>query len=93
MLTYSPGRYDYTPFGIQTKLEGRVNSDFGFAGIYRHSRSDLNLTLRAYNPRLARWLSRDPIEQIGSLNLFVSARRVEFQPGITEFFELLWSHC
>ncbi|MCA9815504.1 MAG: hypothetical protein KC652_10355 [Cyanobacteria bacterium HKST-UBA01] len=72
-------RYDYTPFGIQTKLEGTVDCDFGFAGMYRHSRSDLNLTLfRAYNPSLARWLSRDPIEELGNLFEYVDNNPVLF---------------
>ncbi len=37
-------------------------SDFGFAGMYKHERSGLNLTLfRAYDPTIGRWLSRDPL--------------------------------
>ncbi|MCC7528321.1 MAG: RHS repeat-associated core domain-containing protein [Candidatus Melainabacteria bacterium] len=55
-------QYGYDPYGKVTKLQGVTDSDFGYAGMYVHQRSGLNLTPhRAYNPALGRWMSRDPI--------------------------------
>lgn len=53
----------YDPFGNPTQLQGSgPQPDFGYQGYYVHQRSGLNLaTYRAYNPKLGRWLSRDPI--------------------------------
>jgi RHS repeat-associated protein len=56
--------YDYDPFGRVKKLQGNtVDSDFGYAGMYVHQRSGLNLAVhRAYSPTLGRFISRDPID-------------------------------
>ena len=71
-------RYDYDPFGRRTKLTGSFDSDFGYTGhfTYDYNTSDSvpELVLapyRAYDPETARWLSRDPIEEEGGLNLYV----------------------
>jgi len=54
--------YSYDPYGRVTQLQGTLASDFQYAGYYIHSPSGLNLAeYRVYNPKLARWLSRDPI--------------------------------
>jgi RHS repeat-associated protein len=54
--------YQYDPWGQATKLSGDLSADFGFAGYYSHAPSSLDLApLRAYDPALARWLSRDPL--------------------------------
>ncbi len=64
-------RYDYDPYGQRTKLSGALDVDFGYTGHYHHAPGGLNLTLyRAYNPALGRWLSRDPIEEDGGINLY-----------------------
>lgn len=64
----------FDPFGRPTVLSESVSPDFGFAGMYVHARSGLNLTpARAYAPQLGRWLSRDPIEEVGGINLFTYA--------------------
>jgi len=64
-------RYEYDPYGRQTKVSGDLESDFGFTGFYRHQRSGLNLTLyRAYDPELGRWTSRDPLAEKAGLNLY-----------------------
>ncbi len=56
-------RYDYDPFGNTTKLTGDLDADFGYTGHYRHAASNLYLApYRAYDPTIARWLSRDPLE-------------------------------
>jgi RHS repeat-associated protein len=64
-------RYDYDPYGRQTKLSGTMDADFGYAGMFLHQPSGLNLTLyRAYTADLGRWLSRDPSGETGGLNLY-----------------------
>src|SRR5205085_8996080 len=53
------GRYDYDPYGRSTSLVTTTLPDFNFTGLYRHSKSNLDLaTYRAYDPDLGRWLSR-----------------------------------
>ena len=64
-------RGDYDPYGRQTKVQGDLNPDFGYAGMYYHVVSGLNLTLyRAYSADLGRWLSRDPSGETSGLNLY-----------------------
>jgi len=64
-------QYNYDPYGQVTKLQGSQDADFQYAGYYLHARSGLNLTLyRAYNSGLGRWISRDPIEEVGGINLY-----------------------
>jgi RHS repeat-associated protein len=58
-------RYDYDAWGNRTKLSGDLEADFGFTGHLHHKQTGLILThYRAYDPRLGRWLSRDPMESI-----------------------------
>lgn len=62
-------RYEYDPYGRQTKVSGDLEAAFGFTGFLRHQSSGLNLTLfRAYDAELGRWTTRDPIGAIGGLN-------------------------
>jgi RHS repeat-associated protein len=64
-------RYDYDPYGRSTTVLGTTPTDFNFTGLYRHSKSNLDLaTYRAYDPDLGRWLSRDPIAERGGINLY-----------------------
>jgi RHS repeat-associated protein len=64
-------RYDYDPYGRRTKISGSLDADFGFTGHYFHAPSGLCLTFfRAYDSDLGRWLSRDPIEEKGGLNVY-----------------------
>jgi len=50
---------------------GTFESDLGFTGHYHHSPSGLTLApYRAYDANFGRWLSRDPIEEEGGLNLY-----------------------
>jgi len=64
-------RYDYDPYGRQAKISGDLDADLGFAGLYAHSASGLQLALhRGYDASLGRWVSRDPIAEFGGLNLY-----------------------
>ena len=64
-------RYEYDPYGRRTKVSGDLEADFAFTGHYFHAPSSLHLTLyRAYDADSGRWLSRDPIEEDGGLNLY-----------------------
>jgi RHS repeat-associated protein len=63
--------YDYDPYGNQIATSGRISVDFRYAGMFYHQQSGLYLTnFRAYDPKTARWLSRDPIREKGGLNLY-----------------------
>jgi RHS repeat-associated protein len=64
-------RYDYDPYGRRTKVSGDIEADFAFTGHYYHTLSGIYLTLfRAYDAETGRWISRDPIEEGGGLNLY-----------------------
>ena len=55
-------RYVYDPYGRRTRLNGDLEADFGFAGMFWAAESELAVTrFRAYDPELGRWLSRDPL--------------------------------
>ena len=61
----------------QTKAaqDGSLLPDFAYTGHYYHARSGLYLThYRVYSPTIGRWLSRDPIGEVGSVNLYEYAR-------------------
>ncbi|MBX9769728.1 MAG: RHS repeat-associated core domain-containing protein [Candidatus Obscuribacterales bacterium] len=77
MLDSSGGilaQYAFELFGRQTKLQGSTDSDFQFATFYSHSPSGLHLAqFREYRPSLGRWIRRDPIGEIGGLNLHIYA--------------------
>ena len=64
-------RYDYDPYGHSTTILGTTPTDVNFTGLYRHSKSNLDLAAyRAYDPDLGRWLNRDPLGEPGGLNLY-----------------------
>ena len=64
-------KYDYDPWGRQTKLSGTQDAAFGYAGYFGHQPSGLLLTwYRQYDVNQARWISRDPIEEEGGINLY-----------------------
>jgi RHS repeat-associated protein len=66
------GRYDYDPYGRRTTVSGgSISPDFGFAGMYHHNRTSFNLTqYRAYSADFGRWISRDPLQELGGLNVY-----------------------
>lgn len=57
--------YGYDSFGQVTKLSGTgADSDFLYAGYFYHRPSKLYITAhRVYSPKLARWLTRDPVDE------------------------------
>lgn len=64
-------QYSYSPWGEPTAISEIVSSDSGFAGMYFHQRSGLNLTMfRVYFPKVSHWLSRDPIGESVAFNLY-----------------------
>jgi RHS repeat-associated protein len=64
-------RYDYNPWGERTNLEGTLESDLGFTGFFFHSPTGLNLSrTRAYDAIQGKWISHDPILELGGLNLY-----------------------
>jgi RHS repeat-associated protein len=71
-------RYKYDPYGVATLVSGTNMATFQYTGDYYHAASGLNLTLagdgqstgRAYDPAVGRWLSRDPINEQGGINLY-----------------------
>jgi RHS repeat-associated protein len=74
LITTSGGvavQYDYDPYGNPTTLSGSASSDIGYAGYFHHAASGLDFTLyRAYDPIHARWLNRDPVGEVGGMNLY-----------------------
>jgi len=63
--------FDYDAYGKTTRSTGRLSPDFRYAGMYYLQEADLYLTqYRVYDPRTARWLSRDPIAEDGGINLY-----------------------
>ena len=76
-LTDSEGtvvaHYEYSPFGMVTKLSGdyAATNPFRFSCEYYDSETGLvYYNYRYYDPQLGRWLSRDPIEEDGGWNLY-----------------------
>jgi RHS repeat-associated protein len=72
-------RYAYTAFGVRRVLTPeftlRTSSEcafeFGFQGQFLDTESGLyNYGYRNYSPHLGRWLSKDPIEERGGINLY-----------------------
>ena len=66
--------FDYDPYGKPTHTSGRLSTDFRYAGMFYLQESGLYLTqYRVYDPNMGRWLSRDPIDERSSINLYAYA--------------------
>ncbi|MFY9986153.1 MAG: RHS repeat-associated core domain-containing protein, partial [Chthoniobacterales bacterium] len=62
---------DYGLYGELTEFNGTIHPDIGYAGLFYHQRSGLHFALaRAYDNGLKRWLNRDPIREVGGINLY-----------------------
>jgi RHS repeat-associated protein len=68
----SAGSYIYGAFGEAIRTdEGEVTNLFRFSTQYHDIESGLAYYgYRYYNPEMGRWSSRDPIEEVGGLNLY-----------------------
>ena len=65
-------RYGYDPFGQMALLTGTFQATFGFTGHFIHQKSGLYLTwFRALDSTIGRWLSRDPLGEHASVDLYV----------------------
>ncbi len=67
-------QYEYLPYGEQVTATGTMASSnpFRFSTKYRDNETDLYYYgYRYYSPSLGRWISRDPIDEQGGLNLYV----------------------
>jgi RHS repeat-associated protein len=65
---------NYDPYGTPNLAFGGL-ANFGYAGMFYHENSGLYLThYRVYDPRIFRWLSRDPIGENGGTNFRLGAR-------------------
>ena len=71
---YIKTTYSYSPFGNVSSV-GNFEQNFQWSSEFYDS--ELNLVYynyRHYSPTTARWLSRDPIEEMGGLNLYAFAK-------------------
>jgi RHS repeat-associated protein len=85
-------RHDYDPYG--NLINGQTQpTEFGYAGMQYHAPSGLYLTLfRAYDPQDGRWLSRDPIEELGGINLYAYVGGIRLASMIQRgYFGILWA--
>jgi RHS repeat-associated protein len=77
--------YDFGAFGTNLGLNEipAFSSDFRYAGMFYHVRSGLYLTrYRAYDPRYARWLSRDSLGEFSHIrNPSAPEKAVRIMPG------------
>lgn len=64
-------RYDYKPYGERVLISGTYEATKGFTGHDYLPESGMILTrYRAYDPLTGRWLSPDPIQEAGGMNLY-----------------------
>jgi RHS repeat-associated protein len=66
-------RYSYDPYGNNLSKSGPLAdaNTYRFSSQEYHQPSGLSLYLyRAYDPNLQRWLNRDPIGELGGLNVY-----------------------
>ena len=74
--------YEYSPFGEISSQSGDLADSFthrfstkpwcGVTGLSEYEK-------RKYGPGMGRWLSRDPIEELGSINLYLSFENAPFR--------------
>lgn len=73
--------YDYDAYGNPVQPAGPGGADLRYAGMFYEQNSGLYLThYRAYDPVTARWLSRDPLAELGGMNLYayVAGKPLEY---------------
>ena len=78
--------YSYDPFGKVATSEGLLATDnpFRFSSEYHNDITGLvEYIYRKYDPVIGRWINRDPIEEQGSLNLYIICNN-----SAIDFFDL-----
>ena len=67
-------RVSYDFWGNPSFATGAATSPFAFTGHFRHAGSGLHLApYRAYAAATGRWISRDPIGELGGINIYTYA--------------------
>ncbi len=88
-------RYEYGPFGDLLRISGEpigLENPFRFSTKYHDDQTDLlYYGYRYYNPSTGRWLSRDPIDEIGGLNTYAFVSNIPI--GAVDFLGLSESYC
>ncbi len=63
--------YEYSPFGKLINEVENVENPFKFSSEFADAETGLiYYNYRYYNPKLARWTKRDPIEESGGINIY-----------------------
>ncbi len=63
--------YDYDPFGNESRISGIYEATLGYTGQHFHAVSKLNVAVaREYEANSGRWLSRDPLGERPSINMY-----------------------
>ncbi len=87
--------YEYGPFGEVLRSSGamaKVNP-IRFSTKYQDDESDLlYYGYRYYSPSTGRWLSRDPLEEIGGYNMYAACRNDMLSFFDTLGEEVQWHH-
>ena len=66
--------YDFSPYGAVTQSSVTNGTDYQYAGLFYHPASGLGLSAtRAFDSVAGRWINRDPIREIGGVNLYAYA--------------------
>jgi RHS repeat-associated protein len=63
--------YAYDPFGVQIAMSGTLDQPYRFSTKpYNSATGFYDFGYRFYAPSLSRWLSRDPIQEKGGINIY-----------------------
>jgi RHS repeat-associated protein len=89
-------RYRYDPFGNTISSSGTLAS----ANIYRFSSKEIHANsgmyyygYRFYDPNLQRWINRDPVNELGGINLyqFVANQPTDFADPVGKICWQFWT--
>ncbi|UDQ98345.1 RHS repeat-associated core domain-containing protein [Lentisphaerota bacterium WC36G] len=82
-------RYDYSPFGQLSLDNETVANPFKFSSEYAEKETGLvYYNYRYYNPSTGKWLSRDPIQEAGGVNVYGFIKN-----STINYYDLLGLHC
>ncbi len=63
--------YEYSPLGKLYSSDEQISQPFKFSSEYADNKTNLvYYNYRYYNPKIGRWLSRDPIQENGGINIY-----------------------